>query len=69
MTVDDSLHCCQTDAASLELIGTVQPLKRSEQLLRVIHVEANAVIADKVDVFAGAHPVTQPRPRPLPVSW
>jgi hypothetical protein len=58
MLVYHALHQGQADADSLELRGTVQPLKNAEQLVGVLYVEAGGVVLDEVfgfiRTFAGA---------------
>jgi hypothetical protein len=46
MTVNDALHCCQTDAGPLELFLGVQALKDAKELPGVLHLEAYPVIRD-----------------------
>src|SRR5919108_4536467 len=45
VAVDDALDRGEPDARARELVGRVQPLKRAEQLGRVGHIEAGAVVA------------------------
>ena len=55
MARDDALHVRKTDPGTLEFLGTMQPLKHSEQPVCVCHVEADAVVFDVDDsVSAGA---------------
>src|SRR5262249_44445741 len=44
----DPMDDRQADSGSRELVGPVQPLEYPEQLLRVFHIEADAVIAHGV---------------------
>src|SRR5688572_27142981 len=46
VTLDDPANVRQADACPLELIGGVQALKHPKQLVHVLHVEADAVVAD-----------------------
>ena len=48
MAMNDPLHRRQTDTGSLELVRGMKPLKDAEQLLRVLHVEAGAVVAHEI---------------------
>jgi hypothetical protein len=48
----NALRCGQAYSCSLKLFGAVQPLKYAEELVRVLHVEANAVIGNKINVLA-----------------
>src|SRR5690554_6485927 len=47
----DPVHGRQPDSAARELFDRVEPLERHEQLHRVIHVEAGAVVPDEVDLL------------------
>src|SRR5262245_55530601 len=44
VAVDDSLHDCKTQPRSFELIHGVTTLEDAEQLVRITHVEPNAVV-------------------------
>src|SRR5258708_35596226 len=46
--VNDALHRCQPDACAFKFVVAVKTLKRTEQVRRVFHIEARAVVADKV---------------------
>src|SRR5207244_2614169 len=48
---DHALHDREADAGPGELVLAVQPLEHAEELRRVAHVEAHAVVAHPVDVF------------------
>src|SRR5438093_11520588 len=52
MPEDDASHSRESDAGAFVLLDAVQTLERSEQFMRVRHLEACAVIPDK------KHPVT-----------
>ena len=43
MPIDDAAYGRQADAAAFEFVRPVKPLKRAEQLLRVIHFESHTV--------------------------
>src|SRR5262249_53983716 len=47
--IDDALDDGEPDTAALELARRVQPLKRREELVRILHVEAGAVVAHEAD--------------------
>ena len=47
MLLDDSLYCRQAYSGTLEIFSPVKSLKDSEQLVGVLHAEADTVIADK----------------------
>jgi len=48
MAANDALDRGEPDAGSLELLGGVQALKHSEELARIGHVEAGAVVAHEI---------------------
>ena len=48
---DDSLNRGQADAASGELLRTVEPLKCSEKLIHICHVKACSIVSYVVHVF------------------
>ena len=50
--MDDALDNSKPHAGALELIGFVQPLEDTEQLVGVDRVEANPVVFYKIDVHA-----------------
>ena len=56
--VDDPPDGGQADAGAFELLGPMQPLKHAKQLVRVLHVEPDAVVPHEQDdtsrLFAGA---------------
>src|SRR5215470_4300765 len=52
--VNDSLHRRQPDPGAGEIGGGVEPLERPEELVRVRHVEADAVVADEEMPILGA---------------
>ena len=52
MPVDDSPHSRESDSASLELICRMQSLERPEELLRVVHVEPDSIVANEINVLA-----------------
>src|SRR5438046_2133581 len=52
VAVHDALHDRQAYARTLVVLGPVQPLKDSEELARVPHIEADAVVANEVDRLA-----------------
>src|SRR5439155_2744437 len=41
----------QSDPGTLEFIGAVESLKDTEQLVRVLHIEADPIVADEYDHF------------------
>src|SRR5258708_19237699 len=49
--VNDALHRCQPDACAFKFVVAVKALKRSEQVRRIFHIEARAIVADKVYLF------------------
>ena len=49
MLVNDALHRDQADARAFELICTVQSLEDSEQLVDVLHAEADSVVSNHED--------------------
>jgi len=53
MPRNDSPHVGQPDARALEFILAMQPLKNSEQPVRVSHVKTHPVVAHKNDRFPG----------------
>src|SRR5262249_40455002 len=57
MTRDDALDRDEPDAAARELCFGMQALERHEQLVCVLHVEADAIVAHEVDrpVLAALH--------------
>src|SRR5512144_225750 len=55
VSMDDALHGRETDAGTLELLLSVQPLEYAEQLVRIAAVEAGAVVFH-VDDHLVVHP-------------
>jgi len=51
VAVDDPLYRGQTDAGAGKLVHPVQTLEGAEEYAGVSHVKADAVIADKEDLF------------------
>src|SRR6185437_14812662 len=47
VAIDDSLYRCQPDPSAGELLVRMQALESAKQLVRIGHVEAGPVIADK----------------------
>lgn len=45
MTIDDASHVGEADA--LKLVGSMQALKHSEELLFILYIRPYAVISDK----------------------
>src|SRR4051812_5669294 len=43
---DDPTNRRQPDARAFKLVGSMQPLKHSEEVVGILHVEPNAVVAD-----------------------
>ena len=69
--LDDAADGRQADAGALELVVPVQALEHAEQLARIAHVEADAVVADE-DVLLAVRVAdadldhrVRPRPRVL----
>ena len=52
VAVQDALHQGQADAGALVIFHRMQALEDAKQLVGVLHVEADAVIADEIDGFA-----------------
>ena len=53
LTLDDALNRRKADPRAFELLGQMQALKHTEQLVLVLHVEAHAVVLDEyLHVFA-----------------
>jgi len=46
---DDAANVGQADAGPLEIVGAVQALERAEQPGRILHVEADTVVAHPDD--------------------
>ena len=51
MTIDDAAHGRQADSSSFECGRAVQTLKRGKQLLRVVHIETNDVVAQEIGIL------------------
>src|SRR5439155_6637748 len=51
MPADDALHICQTNAGALELLRLVQALENAKKFARILHIEADSVIANEDDLF------------------
>ncbi|OPY05716.1 MAG: hypothetical protein A4E61_00209 [Syntrophorhabdus sp. PtaB.Bin184] len=49
MAMDNACNCGKTDASALEVCSPVEPLEGTEELVRVPHVETDAVVADETD--------------------
>src|SRR4051812_25406314 len=47
MLPDDALHRREAHAGTGKFVDGVEPLKHAEQLVRVLHVEADAVVANE----------------------
>src|SRR6266850_3399376 len=58
VAIDDALDSSEPASSTLELIGGMQTLKSTEELLRMLHVETNPIVAHEVDVFPGAGKMT-----------
>jgi hypothetical protein len=43
--MNNPLRHRQCDPGALELVGPVQPLKNPRQFIRILHVEARAIVA------------------------
>src|SRR6266576_4643343 len=69
MFTDNAVDGSETDPGAFEILGAMQPLENAEQLIRVLHIEANAVIAHEHGGIAIHFKVadlnhrTRPRPR------
>src|SRR5712691_12960151 len=46
---DDAAHVGEADPAAFKFVRSVQPLEHPEQLVRILHVEAHAVVAHEQD--------------------
>src|SRR5579863_10107032 len=53
--LNDALHDRQANSSALEIAGLVQALKNSEKLFRVLHLEADPVVANKYNALAVLH--------------
>src|ERR1700687_310651 len=51
VALDDALYDCQADAGAREILRAMQSLKHVEQLVGILHVEADPVVADDEDLF------------------
>ena len=51
MTMDDTLHNRQAHPCSFVLFGAVQALEDAEEFVYIRHIEAYAVVFDKIDVL------------------
>src|SRR5205085_8251744 len=52
VSLDDATHIGKSYPGALEIIAAVQPLKHAEQLVRIGHVEPDAVVADVEDTLS-----------------
>src|SRR5882724_1229299 len=52
MASDDALHGGEADAGAFELAGRVEPLKDTEQLRGVSHVETGSVVSNEENLLA-----------------
>ena len=52
MTVNNTPHIRKPDPCALKLLGTVEPSKHTEEFVRVLHIEAYAIVANEEDIFA-----------------
>src|SRR6185295_4548468 len=66
VALEDALHDRQPDAAALEFRLAMQALERAEQLRRVLHVEADAVVAHEVGLLL--HVPTDIHPRAVALA-
>ena len=48
MPLDDALHNRQPNAGAFLIFGSMQALEHAEQFTRVLHVEANAIVAHEI---------------------
>src|ERR1700752_818808 len=53
MALHDARCNREADPRALVLVGVVKPLKRREQLVGLLYVEAGSIIAHAIDSFAG----------------
>ena len=53
MPLDDALHDREADAVAIVFLRSVQSLEHAEELVDVLHVEANPVVLDEVDGLPG----------------
>ena len=53
LPIDDPSDVGETDPSAFELVGGVQPLKHAKELVRIPHIEADAVVANEDDDFVG----------------
>src|SRR5437763_13091029 len=49
LAVDDAPHVGEADPVAFEIVRAVKPLEHAEQLVRVRHVEPDAVVAHEHD--------------------
>src|SRR3984957_9011722 len=68
MFADDALHRGQSNACALEIFGPMQPLKDAEQFVFILHVEADAIVANENDALAILQEMTDLDDRVLPRS-
>jgi hypothetical protein len=54
------------DPPALKVLGVVQPLEHAEELVRVLHVKAHAIVPDIVDTRAVEVPAAHLNVRDLP---
>ena len=47
--VNNALHRGQTNARTFEILGPMQPLENAKEFVLVLHVEADAIVADEDD--------------------
>src|SRR6202162_1126400 len=52
MFANDALHGSQSNACAFEIFGPVQTLKDAEQLVFILHVEADPVVSYEDDALA-----------------
>src|SRR6185503_4386800 len=52
VTMDDPPHVREPDTGAFEVVRAVEPLKDPEQLVRVLHVEADTIIPNEYDRIA-----------------
>src|SRR5512133_1204317 len=52
MTVDDPLHCCQANTGPLKFAVFMESMKRCKDLVRILHIKTDAVVADEIDRLA-----------------
>src|SRR5450756_1084962 len=52
VTADDALHDGQANPRAFKILRPVEPLEHAKQLVHILHIKPNTVVAHKINIFA-----------------